>query len=797
MDSWFGRAVDAGMRETGGIVPLDPDRLTRHAVCFGMTGSGKTGMCVTLLEELAMAGVPLVVIDPKGDMANLALAFAEHSAADFEKWVDPAEADRAGQSVSEFAAGVAARWREGLAKHGVDDARIRKFVEGAEVTVYSPGSSAAIPVNVLGMLRAPSGATADDLEGLRDLVAGTVSSLLGLVGVDADPVKDPRHVVLSRIVEAAWSAGNDLDLESLILGLVDPPFQKVGVFPVDAFFPRDDRMALAMQLNGVVASPGFQVWSQGEVLDIDALLARDGRTPVRVFTLAHLDQGGRTFFTAMLLNQIVAWSRRQPGSSTLRALVYFDEVMGYLPPYPKNPPTKQPVLTLMKQARAVGVGTMLVTQNPVDVDYAAMSNAGTWIIGRLQTKQDRERVLEGLAGATGDLDRKTLSTWLEQLPSRTFLVKDVKVSEPFLVKSRWAISYLRGPLTRRELSMLDQPAPTASSKAPSAAPVASAPEPDPDLATQPMPAPGNYTTWFLDPRVAFSARLAPHLERAEQSRRADGRIVWLPALYARLWLKFDEGRDFEETREEHRLFFPIDDHGIPDGVEPEFEPSDFLPSPPPDGRFAPLSTLIDEPRELKALEDRVKEEVFRGETAKMFRNKALKLESRAGETRDLFDARAREAVQDLVDAEVAKLKDRVDREVKRLEDKQKRLERDIAQHSSDLTSKRASEVMNIAETAYSWFMGRSRSVSTAMNRRDQTRRAGERLDRSQTELTEIQRELYDLEADLETKILAIQNEKVKLLEGTEEVEVKLERTDIRLDRFGILWVPVTRPGLAG
>ncbi|MCA9571379.1 MAG: ATP-binding protein, partial [Myxococcales bacterium] len=456
-DLYLGRTVDpATMTETGGAYAFDCDRLTRHAVCFGMTGSGKTGLCVTLLEELGMAGVPVIVLDPKGDMTNLALAFGEHAPEDFEPWVDPSEADREGISVRELAERLSARWKKGLAGHGVTQERVDAFVQGAKVTIYTPGSTAGVSVDVLAMLNRPQGDLLADPEGTGDLVSGTVSSLLGLVGVDADPVKDPAHILLSRILHDAWTAGKDVDLESLILQLVDPPFKKVGVFPVDTFHPRKDRMELAMKLNGVAASPAFAAWSRGVPLDVDRLLDRSGRTPVHIFTMAHLDGAERMFFASMLLNQVVAWSRRQPGSSALRALVYFDEVYGFLPPYPKNPPTKQPVLTLMKQARAVGVGTMLVTQNPVDVDYAAMSNAGLWMMGRLQTRQDRERVLDGLAGAAGDIDRPTLSAWLEGLPSRTFLVKDVKEKEPFVIKSRWAISYLRGPLTRREIGQLDQ-----------------------------------------------------------------------------------------------------------------------------------------------------------------------------------------------------------------------------------------------------------------------------------------------------------------------------------------------------
>ncbi len=832
-DPWFGRAVsidESGkMAESGGPVALDPDRLTRHAVCFGMTGSGKTGLCVTMLEELAASGVPVLVLDPKGDMANLALGFSEHRAEDFEPWVDPSEADREGRTVSEHAAIVSERWRKGLAAHGVDDARIRSFTEGARVSVFSPGSTAGIPVDLLGMLAAPDPALREDAEGLTGLVSGTVSALLGLVDVQADPVKDPEHVVLARIVEDAWSAGNDLTLESLILKLVDPPFEKVGVFPVEMFFARNDRMKLAMAFNGVVASPAFQVWSQGVPLDIDSLLTpRDGRTPIHVFTLAHLDDTQRMFFSAMLLEQVVAWSRRQPGSSTLRALVYFDEVMGFLPPHPKNPPTKRPVLTLMKQARAVGVGTMLVTQNPVDVDYAAMSNAGTWILGRLQTEQDRSRVLDGLSGATGEIDRKTLSSWLESLPSRTFVVQDVEEDAPFLMKSRWATSYLRGPLTRRELEQLDQdwrtqfredlvteglPATEAADEPGDAgvldAKVSETPVPPPPpgasdaddavddgLLADPAPSPNDTPQRFLDPEVAFGARWSDITDPVEQEGREDGAVVWRPGVWAKLYVTFDE-RDFEERREEHRIFFPIDGDVVPDSVEPTVEDADLLRKPPSGThRFHPLPAGIDEPNELRSLESRVRDEVERGETTRLFENDALKLKSKAGETREQFDQRALKAAEDHADQQILKLKDKTDREVERLEKKRDKLDRAIQRAHSEVGSRQASEMMNIAETAYSWFTGRRRSLNTAMSKRNQTRRAAEKLASQQTELQQLIREIYDLDVGLQTEILEIRNASRRLLEETVERSIGLERTDIDLDDFAILWIPVTRPPLA-
>ncbi|MBW2253586.1 MAG: DUF853 family protein, partial [Deltaproteobacteria bacterium] len=788
---YIGRRVDpSSMEVSSEDTLLDPDRLTRHAVCLGMTGSGKTGLCVSLLEELSMAGIPALVIDPKGDMANLALGFQEHRPEDFRPWIDPATARRDGQSVEAYAEKISGLWQKGLAKWGVDAERIARFVRGARVTVYTPGSDAGVPVNVLSALAAPPAELLEDQEGMRDLVGGTVGSLLGLVGVDADPVTDPAHIVLSRILSDAWAAGQNADLELLITRLVDPPFEKVGVFPVDTFYPRKDRMKLAMQLNGVIASPAFGAWRQGAALDVDGFLAkRDGRTQISVFYIAHLDDSQRMFFISTLLNRVLAWSRRQPGTSTLRALMYFDEVFGYLPPHPRNPPSKRSVLMLMKQARAVGLGTMLVTQNPVDIDYKALSNAGTWLIGRLQTKQDRERVLDGLVSASGAFDRGMVSDWLEGLPSRTFVLRDVKAREPALVHSRWAISYLRGPLTRREVQQLPEEYRSYEAAAAPAAPsvvaaaTAAAPRPVeddlPDHGPQPPPAPGSYTHHFLDPRVVFSSRLAGHFEEASIPKRDDGKLVWKPAVHATLHLRFDEG-DFVHDREEQRLFFPVTDREIGERGDPALEPGDFLPAAPADSLFAPLPALIDEASELKRLEKRVVEDIYRGETQKMFRHREFKLTSNAGETRDQFDERVRDAVQERVDVEVAKLKDKVDVKVKRLEDKKERLERDVLKWQQEARARGASELVSAGETLFGMFFGgRKKSLSTAMSKRQQTMRAKERLSRADEEAQELEREVYELENDTEHQIRVIENRLRGKERDVEEVDIRLERNDIR------------------
>ncbi len=783
---YLGRQVDpATMKPFAEPAMLDPDQLTQHAVCLGMTGSGKTGLCVTVLEELAMTGVPILAIDPKGDLANLALAFAEHRAEDFAPWVDPVEAERAGKTTEAYAEDVSERWRKGLREWGVDAARIRAFTDGTEVTVYTPGSTTGVPINVLGSLgQAPLGL---DDEGLTDLVGGTVASLLGLLGIEADPLRDPRHIVPARILGDAWHAGETLALEDLIVKLVDPPFEKVGVFPLEQFFGRKDRMDLAMQLNGLVASPSFAAWSAGHTLDFDALLAQDGgRTPIRVFCLSHLDDAERTFFAALLLNGLVAWCRRQPGSGALRALAYFDEVFGYLPPYPKNPPTKKPILTLMKQARAVGVGAMLVTQNPVDVDYKALSNAGLWIMGRLSTKQDRDRVLDGLSGAAGEVDKATMAGWLDSLPSRTFVVRDVKRREPYLLHSRWAISYLRGPLTLREIERLDQ-----SVSAPTGEfPPMDKPTADDGLQSQPPPSPSGYSYRFVDPRVAFSARLSPFFESRHLGPRQDGETVWEPALHAQLHLRFDQG-EYELERGESRLFFPIGDD-VRFDAEPPFERSDFLASK-PTGLFTQLPASVDEQKELKALSKQVAEEVYRGETERMFVHTKRKMRSRGGETLEAFTERVRAALQDKIDAEVAKMKESVDRKLARLEDRQVKLERNVERYRDEERQQVANEVVNVGETLMGLFFGRRKSLNTAMSKRSQTRRAQEKTERSTAELQDLQRDIYDLETEVDTKVTEIENKWLRQLDEIEEKPVRLERADIRLDEFGIVWVPVTRP----
>ncbi len=452
---YIGEQIDAATHDRQGTaVLLQASDFTTHGVIVGMTGSGKTGLGLVLVEEALLSGVPALIIDPKGDLTNLALTFPELRPADFRPWINEADATRAGATPDAFAEQEATRWREGLASWGVDPARIAALRGTADITIYTPGSTSGVPLNLVGSLQAPANA---DAETIGDEVEGFVSGLLGLVDVDADPLSSREHILLSNIVAASWTAGRDLDLATLVGQVQQPPVRKLGVFEVDTFFPPKDRTELALRLNGLLASPSFAAWTQGVPFDIDRLLdSPDGKPAAAIVTIAHLSDPERQFVTSLLLGKLVTWMRRQSGTTDLRALVYMDEVAGYAPPT-AEPPSKKPILTLLKQARAFGVGLVLSTQNPVDLDYKAISNAGTWMIGRLQTERDKARLLEGMTAASGSIDIDAVGDTISGLGKREFVLKRAGVDQPTVFTTRWAMAYLRGPLTREQIASLTEP----------------------------------------------------------------------------------------------------------------------------------------------------------------------------------------------------------------------------------------------------------------------------------------------------------------------------------------------------
>ena len=456
---YLGRLHDLASGETSAEPVLYDSRdLTTHAVCVGMTGSGKTGLCVSLIEEAALDGVPVLAIDPKGDLGNLLLTFPEMRGEDFRPWIDPAAAQRKGQTPEEFAEATAELWRNGLAQWGQDQKRISRFEQSVDRAIYTPGSTAGLPLTVLRSFAAPPAEVIADNDAFVDRVQDAASGVLALLGIDADPVRSREHILLSNVLRHHWLAGRDLDLAGLIGQIQSPPMERVGALEVETFYPAEARQKLAMQLNNLLASPSFQSWLEGEPLDINRLLyTAEGKPRVSILSIAHLSDSERMFFVTLLLSELVSWMRTQPGTTGLRAILYMDEVFGYFPPT-ANPPSKRPMLTLMKQARAFGVGCVLATQNPVDLDYKGLSNAGTWLLGRLQTERDKMRVLEGLEGASAQagssFDRGRMEATLAALGGRVFLMNNVHSDRPAVFHTRWAMSYLRGPLTREQIRLL-------------------------------------------------------------------------------------------------------------------------------------------------------------------------------------------------------------------------------------------------------------------------------------------------------------------------------------------------------
>ncbi|NLE50434.1 MAG: ATP-binding protein, partial [Chloroflexi bacterium] len=394
---YLGRRFDPTTRRLiDEVVYYDSRDLTTHAVVVGMTGSGKTGLCITLLEEAVMDNIPSIIIDPKGDITNLMLTFPEMRPEDFEPWVNIDDARRAGQEVDDYAREVAEQWRDGLASWHITPPRMERLKQNARFSIYTPGSDAGLPISILDAMQAPPDFQADE-ELHRERISGIVTALLNLIGKQVQPVKDREHVLIANIFEHAWRQGEDLTLEDVILRVQKPPFAKLGVFDVNTFFPEKDRFSLAMELNNIIAAPSFQSWLQGEPLDIQSLLyTPEGKPRVSIFYVAHLNDAERMFIVTLLLENMLAWMRTLSGTTSLRSILYFDEVFGYFPPHPYNPPSKDPLLRLLKQARAFGVGLVLATQNPGDIDYKGLSNAGTWFIGKLQTENDKNRVLAGL-----------------------------------------------------------------------------------------------------------------------------------------------------------------------------------------------------------------------------------------------------------------------------------------------------------------------------------------------------------------------------------------------------------------
>ena len=783
---FLGGVVDATSGDRTDHDLMYPARhLTTHGVIVGMTGSGKTGLGVIALEEALQSGIPTLVIDPKGDMGNLLLNFPSFRPEDFRPWIDEGEARREGITPEELAAKTAETWRSGLDGWGINSDTMRTLGIGAEFGIYTPGSNAGIPLNIVGSLDAPDLDWDTHAETGRDEIEGFVSSLLLLAGIDADPISSPEHILLATIIERAWTEGRSLDLATLIGRVQQPPIRKLGVFDLDSFFPPKERNKLAMRLNGLVASPSFTSWMQGPPLDVGRMLyADDGRPRASIVYLPHLGEQERQFIVTLLLSKVVTWMRSQPGTSDLRALIYMDEVFGFAPPT-AEPPSKKPILTILKQARAHGVGLILSTQNPVDLDYKAMSNAGTWMIGRLQTERDKARILEGLKSASGAVDVAALDALIGDLAKRQFVLHSTKESQPTLFTTRWAMSYLRGPLTRDEVATL-------MAEAPQRAPVADARDTDPpaavladDESTVAPDVADGVATYHLDPAAPWAGDVGAN----------DASSKFAPGIIATVHLTFDDRYaqlDHDEVWE--AVIYPLGERFEPEtAVAVDYDDRDLAAEPPPGATYVLPDAPIKNKTFFTQAATALRSHLQRSQNITVLKNPALKIYSRVGEADEEFTARCKAHAEDRADEDVAKLKDKFEKRIRSVESQLRKAENRVRELNVDVESRRSQEMLSGAGELLSVFLGgrrRSSSLSRAASRRSQTRKTEERLRSAEDKYNEYVEKLNDLEDDLAQEFQAITAKWEDAAAEVETVEIGLEKTDITVDELALLWIPV-------
>jgi hypothetical protein len=784
-DLHLGFALGADGKPGADPLTVEAADLTTHGVIVGMTGSGKTGLAIDLLEECLLAGVPALVIDPKGDMGNLCLTFPDLSPSSFRPWVDEAAARQEGLTVDEYAERVAAQWREGLAAQGIGPERIQALRDAADVTIYTPGSSAGVPVNVIGSLRRPPLQWETQAEALRDEIEGAVSSLLGLVGVAADPLSSREHVLLANVVETAWRAGRDLDLASLIAQVQEPPFRKLGVFELDAFFPPADRTALALKLNALVAAPAFAAWGEGVPLDLQRMLyAEGGRPRAAIVYLAHLSDEERQFVVTLVLAKLVTWLRGQTGTTDLRALVYMDEVFGYAPPT-AAPPSKKPILTILKQARAFGVGMVLSTQNPVDLDYKAMSNAATWLVGRLQTENDKARVLEGLRSAAGGTDVAALDAAVGRLGKRQFLLVSAHEPEPKLFATRWAMSYLRGPLTKEQVQQLTTARPEhAPEPGPPAPPVAVAATAD-ETPVAPAVVQG-VPVGYLDPAAPWAAGL----------EAVPGGTRMRAVLAIRCSLRYDDtkaGLDHQEEWE--AVIGPLDGGLDLDTLrEVDHDPRDLRPEPPAGAVYVLPEAPLGEASFFRQVARDVEARLVAGRPLELLRNPALRLFSRPGETPDQFAARCDAAAEEKADAEVAKLTDRLAARKERLEDALLAAQQRMAEAGAEADARQRQDVVAGAGALLGALFGGRRS-SRGLSQLGRALGGGSssaakaRARTASAKADETADDLADLELELAEAIEEITAKWDEAAATVETVPIRLEAADVHVVETVLVWIP--------
>jgi len=784
---YLGRGYDSESKQADGDLLLyDSKDLVTHGVVLGMTGSGKTGLCLALLEEAAMDNIPAIVIDPKGDISNLLLTFPDLDATSFRPWINEDDAAKKNISPDEFAGKTAAMWKSGLADWGQSPERIRQFKDKVDINIFTPGSKSGIPVSILSSLDLPPFEIMDDGELLGERIESTVSSLLSLVGVEADSLQSPEAVLLSNIFHVEWSEGRNISLESLIRMIQSPPFKKVGIIDLDSFLPEKSRQPLALKFNNLLASPGFSTWLEGPPLDIAKMLHdASGKPRISIFSIAHLDDTQRMFFVSLLLNQMLGWMRAQKGTTSLRALLYMDEIFGFLPPS-ANPPSKRPMMTILKQGRAFGLGCLLATQNPVDLDYKALSNIGTWFLGRLQTERDKLRVLDGLEGAAGSqnspFNRKEMETLLSGLGNRVFLMNNVHEPHPVLFHVRWVMSYLTGPLTRGQIKQLMDPKRAAfevTRKVPQAV-------------GNPMAMPGAAMSSAAGSRPVVGSGVNEVF--APVSGSGDG-VIYQPYLLRVGKVRYSHAKSGVDESRELRFVNPILAAGI-DWENPVVPPQTSVDSPAAGAGFAELPGYAMNAANYKQVAKQFAEWMYDNHRLEVFSCPALKAWSKPGESEGEFRARLTHVAHEARDEEVAKLRATASGKIRTLETRLRTAQARVEREKAEANAAKMQAGVSVLGGLLGGLLGRKVNMTTlsrgsaAIGRTTSAYKQHQDVANANARVEDVAQEMGILQAELEAEVARIAEEYNTANLKLETETLKPTKTNIDVEQVALLWMSI-------
>jgi hypothetical protein len=801
---YLGRPYDLGTKSAKeGLILYDSKDLVTHGVCVGMTGSGKTGLCIALLEEAALDGVPAIAIDPKGDLPNLLLTFPELRMEDFAPWINEDDARKKELSAEEYAKKQAEMWKNGLAGWGQTGERISRLRQSADFVIYTPGSSAGIPVSILKSFAAPPAAILNDTELLGDRISSTATSLLGLMGKEADPIRSREHILISTILDSAWKQGRDLDLASLIQQIQAPPVNKIGVMDIESFYPSKERFDLALSLNNLLAAPGFNAWLEGEPLDINSILyAPDGKPRVSIFSIAHLNDAERMFFVSLLLNQILGWTRMQSGTNSLRAIIYMDEIFGYFPPV-ANPPSKMPLLTLLKQARAFGVGILLATQNPVDLDYKGLANTGTWFIGRLQTERDKLRVLEGLEGVSASagtkFDRQSMEETLAGLGNRIFLLNNVHEDAPEIFETRWVMSYLRGPMTRNQIKSLMDQRKTAGVSAQAAPAAAASFAPTFAPSHQAMPAAVSSGVKGAE-RPLLPPDISQYFVPIRGSQSVGQTLTYNPMLLGMAQVHFADTKTRVDMSQEVTFITQITEDPISvnwdNSTEAIFNISDLEKSPNEPAQYSQLPAAAGNARSYDVWNKDFADWLYRNQKVELLKSPSLKQFSTPDESERDFRVRLQQSAREQRDEATEKLRQKYASKMAALEEKVRRAQQAVDREAEQAKQQKMQTAISVGTTLLSAFVGRKAVSYSSLGRATTAARGASRImkesqdiKRAQETVATHQQRLEELDASFKSEMEALATKIDPLTEELESVSVRPAKKDISVRLTTLVWIP--------